>query len=204
MKKIFALILAVVLALSLAACGEVAGNISSGINDSIHNDTTETNTQDDLQDISESSLETVTEDTSETPVHTHDYIATVTAPTCTEKGYTTYTCDCGDTYQSDETAATGHTYAEATCTEAATCHCGAASGSALGHNYEQGKCTRCKAADPDHAPADNDSQTVYITETGKRYHASQHCPGLSNAKVISESTLSAAKDKNLTPCARCH
>ena len=200
MKKIFALILAVVLALSLAACDEIADGVASDGNTRISNDTSETDTQ----DVSESSSETVTEDTTETSVHTHDYTTKVTAPTCTEKGYTTYTCDCGDTYQSDETAATGHTYAEATCTEAAVCHCGAASGSALGHNYEQGKCTRCNAADPDHAPADNDSQTVYITETGKRYHASQHCPGLSNAKVILESTLSAAKDKNLTPCARCH
>jgi len=200
MKKIFALILTVVLALSLAACDEIADGVASDGNTHISNDTSETDTQ----DVSESSSKTVTEDTTETSVHTHDYTTKVTAPTCTEKGYTTYTCDCGDTYQSDETAATGHTYAEATCTEAATCHCGAASGSALGHNYEQGKCTRCNAADPDHAPADNDSQTVYITETGKRYHASQHCPGLSNAKVILESTLSAAKDKNLTPCARCH
>ena len=39
----------------------------------------------------------------------HDYEAVVTAPTCTEKGYTTYTCACGDSYTADETAALGHT-----------------------------------------------------------------------------------------------
>ncbi len=40
----------------------------------------------------------------------HSYDAVVTAPTCTEAGYTTYTCDvCGDTYKADETAALGHT-----------------------------------------------------------------------------------------------
>lgn len=33
--------------------------------------------------------------------HEHNYTATVTAPTCTEKGYTTYTCECGDSYKSD-------------------------------------------------------------------------------------------------------
>ncbi len=41
--------------------------------------------------------------------HEHSYINNVTAPTCTEKGYTTYTCSCGDTYTGDEVAALGHT-----------------------------------------------------------------------------------------------
>ena len=41
--------------------------------------------------------------------HEHQYEAVVTAPTCTEGGYTTYTCACGDTYVADETAALGHT-----------------------------------------------------------------------------------------------
>jgi uncharacterized repeat protein (TIGR02543 family) len=46
----------------------------------------------------------------------HDYEANVTAPTCTEKGYTTYTCVCGDTYVDDEVAATGeHNYVDGTC-----------------------------------------------------------------------------------------
>ena len=47
----------------------------------------------------------------------HSYTATITPPTCTEKGYTTYTCTgCGDSYVADETAATGHTYANGICT----------------------------------------------------------------------------------------
>ena len=46
----------------------------------------------------------------------HDYTATVTPPTCTEKGYTTYTCACGDSYVADEVAATGHSYANGICT----------------------------------------------------------------------------------------
>ena len=32
------------------------------------------------------------------PAHTHNYIAEVTEPTCTEYGFTTYTCECGDSY----------------------------------------------------------------------------------------------------------
>ena len=40
----------------------------------------------------------------------HDYVGMVTDPTCTEQGYTTYTCTrCGDTYVDDYTSATCHT-----------------------------------------------------------------------------------------------
>ncbi|MBQ2634318.1 MAG: S-layer homology domain-containing protein [Oscillospiraceae bacterium] len=39
----------------------------------------------------------------------HNYVGVVTAPTCTEMGYTTYTCErCGDSYKSDYTKANGH------------------------------------------------------------------------------------------------
>ena len=57
----------------------------------------------------------------------HDYKEVgVTEPTCTEKGYTTYTCHCGDEYVADEVDAIGHSPAdvvvensiEATCTTA--------------------------------------------------------------------------------------
>ena len=38
----------------------------------------------------------------------HDYTTVVTVPTCTAKGYTTYTCSCGDSYRDNDTDATGH------------------------------------------------------------------------------------------------
>ena len=68
----------------------------------------------------------------------HNYEAVVTAPTCTEKGYTNYTCSvCGDSYVADEVAALGHTWNAADCTTAKTCSvCGATEGAAAGHNYE--------------------------------------------------------------------
>ena len=46
---------------------------------------------------------------SENKPHSHSYTQVVTKPTCTERGYTTYTCDCGDTYVSDYVNSTGHT-----------------------------------------------------------------------------------------------
>ena len=50
-------------------------------------------------------------------IHEHDYEAVVTAPTCTEQGYITYTCDCGDSYMADYVDATGkHTYENGICT----------------------------------------------------------------------------------------
>lgn len=40
----------------------------------------------------------------------HEYASKETAPTCTELGYTTYTCNkCGDSYTADYVNATGHT-----------------------------------------------------------------------------------------------
>ena len=53
----------------------------------------------------------------------HSYNAVVTAPTCTEAGFTTYTCSvCKDSYQDSQIAATGHSYRAVvtapTCTEA--------------------------------------------------------------------------------------
>ena len=61
-----------------------------------------------------------------TPTHTHNYSAVVTDPTCTEQGYTTYTCDNADglcdnpTYVADYTPATGHSLTK-TDAVAATC-----------------------------------------------------------------------------------
>ena len=41
----------------------------------------------------------------------HTYVPAVTKPTCTERGYTTYTCSvCGDSYVADYTEPTGHSF----------------------------------------------------------------------------------------------
>ncbi len=58
------------------------------------------------------------------PVSTteHTYKAVVTAPTCTEEGYTTYTCSvCGDSYVDDKVAATGHSFGQWKQTKAPSC-----------------------------------------------------------------------------------
>ena len=46
----------------------------------------------------------------------HNHEAVVTAPSCTAGGYTIHTCaNCGDSYTSDETPATGHSYENDVC-----------------------------------------------------------------------------------------
>ncbi len=42
--------------------------------------------------------------------HEHSYTTKVTPPTCTERGYTTYTCKCGDSYVSNYVPALGHNF----------------------------------------------------------------------------------------------
>ena len=56
---------------------------------------------------------------SSTPVHTHSYSQKITEPTCTEKGYTTYTCSCGDTYTSNYVEPK-HTYTDYVCSKCGT------------------------------------------------------------------------------------
>ena len=52
--------------------------------------------------------------------HEHSYTAVVTPPTCTEKGYTTHTCSCGESYVNTYTAALGHDWDSGTVTKQPT------------------------------------------------------------------------------------
>lgn len=93
--------------------------------------------------------------------HVHNHISNAVAPTCTEAGYTTYTCSCGDTYTVDGAAATGHSHESVptapTCEAAGyttfTCSCGDTytepGEDATGHSYSEGYCTVCGGEDPD-------------------------------------------------------
>lgn len=107
--------------------------------------------------------------------HEHAYDeGVVTPPTCTEEGYTTYTCECGDTYKDNYEEATGHSYEEsitqaATCTEAGvkTFTCSVCADTytevipALGHNFVDGTCDNCGEAQPIKA-------TLTFDDTAKR------------------------------------
>ncbi|MBR7033968.1 MAG: leucine-rich repeat protein [Clostridia bacterium] len=106
--------------------------------------------------------------------HVHGYIAEVTEPTCTEKGYTTHTCKvCGEAYVDSEVAALGHAFGEWTVKTAPTCtakgveervcsRCGekeTRDADALGHDLgadgNAEKCSRCGEKNPDYKPPVN-------------------------------------------------
>ena len=75
--------------------------------------------------------------------HEHNYESSVTPPTCTQDGYTTYTCVCGDSYVGDTVTAPGHTYVDG------KCECGADDPNYTPphvHSYEwvEGKASTCK------------------------------------------------------------
>ena len=44
------------------------------------------------------------------PAHEHEYTTEITAPTCTEQGYTTYTCECGHSYVDTYVDALNHDF----------------------------------------------------------------------------------------------
>ncbi len=92
--------------------------------------------------------------------HTHNYTASVVAPTCTAAGYTQYTCACGNSYQADQVPALGHTLTDtvvpSTCTvQGYTTHTCSVCGhsyndtytAVLGHTWDNGKVTVAATAD---------------------------------------------------------
>ncbi len=44
--------------------------------------------------------------------HEHNYTTQIVDPTCTEQGYTIYTCECGETYNADNVDALGHSFTD--------------------------------------------------------------------------------------------
>ncbi len=76
--------------------------------------------------------------------HEHSYTAVVTAPTCTEKGYTTHTCSCGDSYVDTYVDALGHAWDNGTVTKQPT---------ATETGIKTFTCTRCSATKTETIPA---------------------------------------------------
>ena len=84
--------------------------------------------------------------------HEHSYTAVVTAPTCTEKGYTTHTCSCGHSYVDTYTDALGHAWDSGKVTKPAT---------ATETGIKTFTCTRCSATKTETIPA---TGSVDVTE----------------------------------------
>ncbi len=105
MKRITALALAFIMLFSFAACGKekaekYCSDCGKGISESVSFCPSCGAEVKNPAEESEQTTSPVTT-TEATTVHEHVYTQTVIPPTCTEKGYTTYTCECGDTYDDD-------------------------------------------------------------------------------------------------------
>ena len=101
--------------------------------------------------------------------HEHSYTAVVTPPTCTEKGYTTHTCACGDSYVDTYVDALGHSWDSGKVTKPAT-------------ETEDGvrtyTCTRCSATKTETIPATGSVDvTQMFTDVTKNwaYPGIQYC-----------------------------
>ena len=85
----------------------------------------------------------------------HSYSATVTVPTCTEQGYTTHTCHCGDWYVDNYVNSTDHDFSEWYLIKEPTCE-------------EQGRnrstCPQCGESIEQSIPARGHSYEAHVTE----------------------------------------
>ncbi|MBQ7358378.1 MAG: hypothetical protein IJW65_06560 [Clostridia bacterium] len=103
----------------------------------------------------------------------HSYVKTVTAPTCTDAGYTEYECACGAYYEGDATEATGHVSGGWVIDTAATC-------TTTGTKHEV--CAICSATMGDAVvipAAEHDIATIVIlptcTEQGYTINTCKSC-----------------------------
>ena len=100
--------------------------------------------------------------------HEHSYTAVVTAPTCTEKGYTTHTCSCGDSYVDTYVDALGHAWDNGKVTKEPT-------------ETETGvktfTCTRCGETKTESIPVVSVDVTQMFTDVTKNwaYPGIQYC-----------------------------
>ncbi len=115
--------------------------------------------------------------------HEHTFTELYTAkPTCTEKGYTVFSCDCGEAYEGRITDALGHNYTEdKVCFKEATC---------LERGEEGRYCLRCYAKTDViyHEKTAHSPETVIkkatLKSNGEKRKECSVCKRLYSSKVI--------------------
>ena len=119
----------------------------------------------------------------EIPIIDHSYSIVITAPTCTEQGYTTQTCSvCGDTQQVNMVPAKGHSWSawvttvKATCTKTGTrvrfCNCGTRETEVIAklpHAFNDGVCTTCSTVMSGYAVLSEDMHLTGLSLTEDLY-----------------------------------
>lgn len=143
------------------------------------------------------------------PAAGHSYSTNVTAPTCVDEGYTTYTCTkCPYSYKGDKVPASGHLYGEWTVTKKAECEkagerectCSVCDKSVEGH-------TKTEKLDPlKHSykgtvtPPTYTSQgyTTYVCEHCGDTYVADYTDSLSRLISVSLDDISMKKDETVT------
>ena len=88
--------------------------------------------------------------------HTHSYTVSVVEPNCNAGGYTEYTCECGDKYRAEETAALAHAWGPWTTQKPAT---------PQEEGLQKRTCSNCQAAE--------EKKTDKLTENHTHSYTSQ-------------------------------
>ncbi|MCU6747714.1 BppU family phage baseplate upper protein [Faecalicatena acetigenes] len=119
-------------------------------------------------------------------VSEHDYEKDVTPPTCTEKGYTTYTCKkCSHNYKGDEVDAKGHTFGEWEIITSPTCD---------KDGSRKHTCTVCGFSETENLnPTGHDWETEYTvdkeptcTEDGSKSIHCRNCDAVKDSTTIAK------------------
>ena len=106
--------------------------------------------------------------------HTHSYVEETTASTCTEQGFTTYTCHCGESYVDNYVDSLGHSYTIYVSEHTpATC---------LTNRIDSFKCERC---------SEMENREIPDTETGHSFTNYVHN---NDAKCEEDGTVKAMCD----------
>jgi putative cell wall-binding protein len=115
--------------------------------------------------------------------HTHSYTSVITSPTCTEQGYTTYTCSsCGNSYKDTYVSALGHDYAEPEYISREE-----------GHSY---KCSRC--GDVKIEACSFDEGTVLVEANPDQFGIKEHTCTLCGGSYKTEFVYRLYGDSRIT------
>ena len=160
--------------------------------------------------------------------HTHNYAENIVTPTCENQGYTTFTCECGDSYVDNYVDALGHTEVidaavPATCTttgltEGKHCSiCGLVTVpqqavAQLNHDYEDDVCKVCGANDSSHVHSyasvvttpscENQGYTTFTCACGDSY-VDNYVDALGHTEVIDTAVPALCAATGLTEGKHC-
>lgn len=121
--------------------------------------------------------ETTQQNQPTTENHKHNYSKHIISPTCTSRGYTLYTCDCGNSYAEDYQKALEHSWSDWETLSEATI---------TSKGLEQRICSRCSSKDYryiNELKRDNSSYSEFAKKVVELVNTERKNNGLSSLKI---------------------